>query len=90
MNYIIDTATPGVTYYPVGVASVINVKLAKKGISAIAITSAGSGENIQLLKNKEADFAILQGLFGSMAYNGRGLYKKPQRYFYAVTTFGRM
>jgi len=86
-NYIIATATPGGIYYPVGVAiaTLINIKLAKKGITATAITSAGSGENIQLLKNKEADFAILQGLFGSMAYNGRGLYKKPQRFFYAVT-----
>ncbi|AEA34204.1 TAXI family TRAP transporter solute-binding subunit [Hippea maritima] len=87
-NYIIATATPGGTYYPVGVAiaTLINVKLAKKGITATAITSAGSGENVQLLKNKEADFAILQGLFGSMAYNGKGLYRnKPQRFFYSVT-----
>ncbi len=87
-NYVIATATPGGTYYPVGVAiaTLINIKLAKKGITATAITSAGSGENIQLLKNKEADFAILQGLFGSMAYSGKGLYEgKPQRFFYAVT-----
>ncbi len=86
-NYIIATATPGGTYYPVGVAiaTLINMKLAKKGITATAITSAGSGENVKLLKNKEADFAILQGLFGSMAYNGKGVYKKPQRYFHSVT-----
>ncbi len=86
-NYIIATATPGGTYYPVGVAiaTLINMKLAKKGITATAITSAGSGENIKLLKRGEADFAILQGLFGAMAYNGTGVYKKPQRFFYAVT-----
>ncbi len=86
-NYIIATATPGGTYYPVGVAiaTLINMKLAKKGITATAITSAGSGENVRLLKDKEADFAILQGLFGSMAYNGKGVYKEPQRYFYSVT-----
>ncbi len=86
-NYIIATATPGGTYYPVGVAiaTLINMKLAKKGITATAITSAGSGENVRLLKDKEADFAILQGLFGSMAYNGKGVYKKPQRFFYSVT-----
>ncbi len=86
-NYIIATATPGGTYYPVGVAiaTLINMKLAKKGITATAITSAGSGENVRLLKTKEADFAILQGLFGSMAYNGKGVYKKPQRFFYSVT-----
>ncbi len=86
-NYIIATATPGGTYYPVGVAiaTLINMKLAKKGITATAITSAGSGENVRLLKDKEADFAILQGLFGAMAYNGTGVYKKPQKYFYSVT-----
>ncbi|MGA1862745.1 TAXI family TRAP transporter solute-binding subunit [Deferribacter thermophilus] len=88
-NLIIATATTGGTYYPVGVAigTLISIKLAKKyKITATAINSAGSGENIQMLKNKEADLAILQALFGAMAYNGKGLYEgKPVKDFRSIT-----
>ena len=74
-NLIIATATTGGTYYPVGVAigTLISVKLAKQDqITATAINSAGSGENVQMLKNKEAHLAILQSLFGLNAYRGQG------------------
>jgi TRAP transporter TAXI family solute receptor len=88
-NLIIATATTGGTYYPVGVAigTVISIKLAKAHkITATAINSAGSGENVQMLKNKEADMAILQALFGQNAYNGLGPYEgKPVKDFRAIT-----
>jgi hypothetical protein len=74
-NLIIATATPGGTYYPVGVAvgTLVSSKLAPD-ITASAINSAGSGENIQMLVGREAQLAILQGLFGAMAYGGTGRY----------------
>lgn len=88
-NLIIATATTGGTYYPVGVAigTLISVKLAgPHQITATAINSAGSGENVQMLKNKETDMAILQALFGQEAYNGTGSYEgKPMKEFRAVT-----
>ena len=88
-NLILATATTGGTYYPVGVAiaTLTSIKLAKKHkITMTAITSAGSGENVQLLKNKEADLAILQGLFGAMAWQGKGKYEgKPERSMRSVT-----
>jgi TRAP transporter TAXI family solute receptor len=88
-NLIIATATTGGTYYPVGVAvgTLLSIKLAKKHkITATAINSAGSGENVQMLKNKEADLGILQALFGAMAYNGKGLYEgKPVKDFRSIT-----
>jgi len=88
-NLIIATATPGGTYYPVGVAigTLISMKLkASHGIQATAINSAGSGENIAMLKKKEADLALLQSLFGHEAYAGEGMYAgKPERYFRAIT-----
>jgi len=88
-NLIITTATTGGTYYPVGVAigTLISIKLAaKEKITATAINSAGSGENIQMLKNGEADFGILQALFGLQAYNGKGSYAgKPEKDFRSVT-----
>ena len=77
-NLIIATATTGGTYYPVGVAigTLISIKLAKDHqITATAINSAGSGENVQMLKNKEAHMAILQSLFGLNAYQGEGPYE---------------
>ena len=37
-----------------------------------AISSAGSGENIKLLRDNEAQFAILQGLYGAYAWQGTG------------------
>ena len=88
-NLIIATATTGGTYYPVGVAigTLISIKLAAKDkITATAINSAGSGENVDMLKNKECDLAILQALFGLNAYKGKGPYEgKPMKDFQAVT-----
>jgi TRAP transporter TAXI family solute receptor len=88
-NLIIATATTGGTYYPVGVAigTLISIKLAKEHqITATAINSAGSGENVQMLKNKEAQLAILQALFGAQAYNGEGLYEgNPIKDFRSIT-----
>lgn len=88
-NLIIATATTGGTYYPVGVAigTLISIKLAgADGITATAINSAGSGENIQMLKNRECDMAILQALFGLEAYSGTGAYDgKAFKDFRAIT-----
>ena len=74
-NYLLATASTGGTYYPVGVAisTLTKVKLQpKQKIGMSAINSAGSGENIKLLRDNEAQFAILQGLYGYYAWNGKG------------------
>jgi len=88
-SLIITTATTGGTYYPVGVAlgTLISIKLAKEhGITATAINSAGSGENVQMLKNAEAQLGILQSLFGLNAYYGRGPYEgRAVKNFRSVT-----
>ena len=77
-KYILATATTGGTYYPVGVAlaTLTKVKLEPKmKVSLSAISSAGSGENVKLLREKQAQFAILQGLFGAWAAKGSGMLK---------------
>ncbi len=89
-NYILTTATTGGTYYPVGVAvaTLTKIKLEPKDkISLSAISSAGSGENIKLLRNNEAQFAILQGLYGAWAWNGEGDFQQlgPQRFLRSIT-----
>ena len=74
-SYILATASTGGTYYPVGVAlaTLVKVKLQpEEGIDMSAINSAGSAENIRLLRENEAQFAILQGLYGSYAATGTG------------------
>jgi TRAP transporter TAXI family solute receptor len=89
LQLVLATATTGGTYYPVGVAIATittNNLDTTDNISMTAITSAGSGENIQLLKNREADMAIIQSLYGAMAWQGRGRYQdKPQRYIRSLT-----
>lgn len=89
-NYILSTASTGGTYYPVGVAisTLTKVKLQpKQKISMSAINSAGSGENVRLLREGEAQFAILQGLFGYYAATGTGPVKAdgPQKELRSVS-----
>jgi TRAP transporter TAXI family solute receptor len=74
-DYILATASTGGTYYPVGVAlaTLTKVKLEpQQQIGMSAISSAGSGENVRLMRENEAQFAILQGLFGYYAVQGKG------------------
>lgn len=74
-DYILSTASVGGTYYPVGVAlaTLSRVRLTPEhGFGLSAISSAGSGENVRLLRQNEAQFAILQGLFGYYAWTGTG------------------
>ena len=81
-KYILATASTGGTYYPVGVgiATIASLKLAKKHkLTFSAVTSAGSGENVDMIDKGEVDFAILQGLFGSMAWQGKDKYEGKSR-----------
>ncbi len=74
-SYILSTASTGGTYYPVGVALATLTKVRLEpgtGIGMSAISSAGSGENVRLLREGEAQFGILQGLFGYYAATGTG------------------
>ncbi len=89
-DYLLATASTGGTYYPVGVAlsTLVKVKLQPtQKINLSAINSAGSGENIKLLRENESQFAILQGLFGYYAWTGSGPLAKEgrQKHLRAVT-----
>jgi TRAP transporter TAXI family solute receptor len=87
-NLIIATATPGGTYYPVGVAigTLVTARLSPD-VTASAINSAGSGENIQMLANREAQMAIIQGIYAARAYHGQPPYADaPHTDLRAITT----
>lgn len=76
--HILATATTAGTFYPVGVALATLTKLRlmpATGISLSAISSAGSAENIKMLRKNEAQFAILQGLYAAWAWNGDGPFR---------------
>ena len=86
--YILTTATTGGTYYPVGVAiaTIASSQLSEsKGISLSAISSAGSLENVKLLRDNQVQFALLQGAFGAWAWLGEGPISKPQTYLRSVS-----
>ena len=87
-NYVLATASTGGTYYPVGVAisTLIKVKLEPEmGIGMSAISSAGSGENVRLMRENEAQFGILQGLYGYYAAQGEGEISEPQENLRSVS-----
>ena len=87
-NYILNTASTGGTYHPVGtaIATLSKIKLLpKQKFSLTAVNSAGSGANIQALGAGTAQFAIVQGLFGSYAATGTGPVSAPQKNVRAVT-----
>lgn len=89
-SFLLSTASTGGTYYPVGVAiaTLIKTRLQPtEGIDLSAISSAGSGENVRLLREGEVDFAILQGLFGAYASNGSGPLEEegPQENLRSIT-----
>ncbi|MEP6433992.1 MAG: TAXI family TRAP transporter solute-binding subunit, partial [Lentilitoribacter sp.] len=87
-DYVLNTASTGGTYHPVGTAisTLSKVKLLpKEKFSLTAVNSAGSGANVQALGAGTADFAILQGLFGSYAVTGTGPITEPQTNLRSVT-----
>ena len=87
-DYVLNTASTGGTYHPVGTAisTLTKVKLLpKQKFSLTAVNSAGSGANVQALGAGTADFAILQGLFGSYAATGTGPITEPQENLRSVS-----
>jgi len=90
-SYILATATTGGTYYPVGVAlaTLTKVKLEPEGGPTLsAISSAGSAENLKLMREEQVKFAILQGIYGAWAIDGSGALENdgPQPYLRSITT----
>lgn len=87
-DYILNTASTGGTYHPVGtaIATLSKVKLLpSQNFSLTAVNSAGSGANVQAMGAGTADFSILQGLFGFYAATGTGPISEPQQNLRSVT-----
>jgi TRAP transporter TAXI family solute receptor len=85
--YILTTATTGGTYYPVGVAlaTITKAELYEtEGISLSAISSAGSMENVKLLRDNQVQFAMLQGIFAAWAWYGDGPFRNRQPFLRSI------
>ena len=85
-TYLLTTGTTGGTFYPVGVAlSTLVSAQEDSGFSISAISSAGSMENIRLMRDDQAQFAILLGIFGAWAYEGSGPIRNPYKNFRSIS-----
>lgn len=86
--YILTTATTGGAFYPIGVAigTITKSRLQPDtGIYLSAISSAGSQENIKLLRDNQAQFGIVQGIFAAWAWSGEGPVNRPQEHLRSVS-----
>ncbi len=85
-TYVLTTGTTGGTFYPVGVAlSTLVSAQEDAGFSLSSISSAGSMENIKLMRDNQAQFAILLGIFGAWAYEGSGPIRNPYKNFRSIS-----
>jgi len=87
-DYILNTASTGGTYHPVGtaIATLSKVKLLPAhDFSLTAVNSAGSAANVQALSAGTAQFAIIQGLYGYYAATGTGPVTEPQENLRAIS-----
>lgn len=75
--YNIATASTGGTYYPIGVGmgQLWTEHYKDQNIKFNGQSSAGSVENIDLMKNGEADMSILQNLISTQAFEGSGVFE---------------
>ncbi len=89
--YSVTTATTGGSYYPAGVAitQLWNEQLGKKlDIKFSAQSSAGSVENADILRKKEAEIGFMQSNVVLWAYSGTHMFKdKPSKNFRLLQPF---
>ena len=85
-TYVLTTGTTGGTFYPVGVAlsTLVSAK-GEQGFSLTAISSAGSMENIKLLRDNQAQFGLILGTFAAWAYEGDGPISAPQPHLRSIS-----
>jgi hypothetical protein len=85
-TYVLTTGTTGGTYYPVGVAlSTLVTATEESPFALTAISSAGSMENIKLLRDNQAQFGLILGIFAAWAWDGEGPIRNPQSHLRSIS-----
>lgn len=74
-NFILATGGTSGTYYPYGgsIANIWNVNV--PGMNVTAQATGASAENLRLISNQEAEFAIVQNDVMDYAYNGTDMFE---------------
>ncbi len=74
-NYVFASGGTSGTYYPLAgaIATLVNEKVA---VNATVQSTGASKENVMLISQDEADFAIIQNDVLDYAYNGTGLFQE--------------
>lgn len=85
-GYVLTTGSTGGTFYPVGVAlSTLVTASESADFSVTAISSAGSMENIKLLRDNQAQFGLVLSIFAAWAWDGIGPIKNPQPHIRSIS-----
>ena len=85
-TYVLSTGTTGGTFYPVGVAlSTLVTAQEEEDFALTAISSAGSMENVKLLRDNQVQFALILGVFAAWAWNGEGPIQNPQTHLRSIS-----
>lgn len=85
-TYVLTTGSTGGTYYPVGVAlSTLVTAEESVDFSITAISSAGSMENIKLLRDNQAQFGLVLSIFAAWAWDGTGPIREPQPHLRSIS-----
>lgn len=85
-TYVLTTGTTGGTFYPVGVAlSTLVTAKEDAEFSVTAISSAGSMENIKLLRDNQAQFGLILAIFAAWAWDGEGPIRNPQPFLRSIS-----
>lgn len=85
-TYVLTTGTTGGTFYPVGVAlSTLVTAEEEAEFSLTAISSAGSMENIKLLRDNQAQFGLILSIFAAWAWDGEGPIRNPQPHLRSIS-----
>jgi TRAP transporter TAXI family solute receptor len=85
-TYVLSTGTTGGTFYPVGVAlSTLVTAQQDQQFGLTAISSAGSMENVKLMRDNQAQFSLVLGVFAAWAWNGEGPVRNPQTHLRSIS-----
>ncbi len=85
-TYVLSTGTTGGTFYPVGVAlSTLVTAQQDQPFGLTAISSAGSMENVKLMRDNQAQFSLVLGVFAAWAWKGEGPVRSPQTYLRSIS-----
>jgi len=81
----IGTASAGGSFYPIGIklAEILNKSI--PNVKAVAIATAGSPQNIDMMRTKDMELCVIGALDGLQAINGTAPYTEKMPWIAALT-----